>query len=101
MKQEMRHVDVSVRNSIPKEDETILTDAHIDMDLIVRMDVYFRKPEDCPFNRGNWVIDIYSPYDQLFCLKLPKEMAKEQVLSYIKPITDELNKKKADIKPAD
>lgn len=86
----LMEVKTNNRLSIPEPNETILTDMKINAEAIYDMKVYFREPEDCPYNRGNWIIDIFFSETDLLCLKLPKEMSKEAVLAYIKPLTDEL-----------
>jgi len=84
------------RKDIPTEKETIDDDLEIDIMLshIKEMIVYFRPAEKCPFNRGNWVIDIIMLNNQLFCIKLPKEMTEAELMRYLKPLTDKLDTRK-------
>lgn len=81
-------VETMNRNQIPTADETIEND--IDLDAIVpnitEVKAYFRSPEKCPYKRGNWIIDIILFGSQLNCMKLPKEMSKEEVLRWLEPL---------------
>lgn len=87
-------VECSNRYEIPLEGETIADDFKIELMLphIDTVNYYLRKQEECPFNRGNWIIDIRFIEGNLFCIKLPKEMTEENVIKFIKPLTDLLNK---------
>lgn len=85
IKAKLRKVDCFVRNSIPSESDNI-NEFDFNPKNIVYMDVYFRKPEDCPFARGNWLVDVYMTDETMVCIKLPKEMSEKQVLSYVKPL---------------
>lgn len=90
----LKKVDCFLRESIPTNQETILTDFDIKPENIVSLKVYFRSPQDCPFGRGNWIIDAVNIQNKVECIKLPKEMTEEQVLAFIKPLTDILDKRK-------
>ena len=81
------------RESIPKENETIEEILKINdvLPLITDVVIYLRIPEQCPYNRGNWVIDLGFKNGEIFAIKLPKEMTEEQVVKYAKPLIDKLN----------
>jgi hypothetical protein len=84
------------RLSILEKDESILTDFPGSEKVIKYLSYYFRSPEDCPFGRGNWIIDLFSERDNqipIICIKLPKEMTKEQVKQFIKPLSDYIKSK--------
>lgn len=81
------------RKSIPGIHETIYDDFDIPIDHIKSVMVYFRDKNRCPFNRGNWIIDIEYIDGSIFCIKLPKEMAEVHVINWAKPLFDDLNKR--------
>ncbi len=85
-------VDSINRKDIPKENETIEDDLEVDhiVPHIKEMVVYFRDKESCPFNRGNWMIDILTYNNQLHCIKLPKEMSEKEVMRYLEPLKTKL-----------
>jgi hypothetical protein len=89
-----KEVDCYVSHSIPTDKENILTDFDFNIPNIHSVGVYFREPEACPFARGNWLIDIHFIDDTISCIKLPKEMSEEQVMSYIKPLINILEDRK-------
>ncbi len=78
------------RSEIPEGNETIANDFNLDELLIISKEIsyYYRAPEDCPFNRGNWILDIEFKNGQLMCFKYPKEMTEEQFVAFIKPLLD-------------
>jgi hypothetical protein len=84
----LRKVDGMTRGSVPDEGVTIFDDFDFDIDSIDYFDIYLREPQDCPFGRGNWLIDIYSKDDRLLCIRLPMEMSESQVFAYAKPLID-------------
>jgi hypothetical protein len=82
------------RLSVPKEGENILDDTNL-RDFIKEIEdyvVYFRDPIDCPFARGNWIIDIKFKDGEMFCMKLPKEMDVDQVMDWVRPLHEALKK---------
>jgi len=86
-------VNAMYRGTIPSKDETIKDDFDIVAIAKVtkRISVYVRNKEDCPLNRGCWVIDFFHDSECLlpiFCLKFPLEMKKEDVERWLKPLTD-------------
>ena len=92
MKFELRKIDCKVREAIPNENETILSDYPIDKVIpsIKEFSVYFREKKACPFNRGNWIIDIVintSEGEKFYCIKLPSEMTEDSVKKYVEPLT--------------
>ncbi len=92
MKIALVKVEAFNRNEMPKEGETIEDDLHVDrmVPLIKEMMVYFRDKDKCPQKRGNWIIDFILADDELYCIKLPKQMTEKQVWDFIKPLTDKL-----------
>jgi hypothetical protein len=93
---EVKSVECINRNSIPPENETIADDCQIEklISNLKSIDVYFRDKEVCPFNRGNWIIDMLFDNGLLFSLKLPKEMDETHVMKWIKPLYDGLDEYK-------
>lgn len=89
----MQSVQSLNKHAPPLPGETIADD--FDVVAIVEaglsISVYPRAKEDCPFNRGNWIIDFKLGGDVKFCLKLPIQMKEEEVLSWLKPLTDKLH----------
>lgn len=88
-------VDGYVRNTIPEPHENILTYFNFNIPTISEIAIYLRDPKDCPFRRGNWVIDVCFNDSEVACFKLPKEMEEEQVMHYMKPLLDILEDIKA------
>ena len=83
------------RKDVPSATETI--DDVLKLDKLVKVfnsiKIYFRDKESCPYNRGNWVIDFFSPHNDLFpgyCLKLPASMDKKEIMRWVKPLTEKL-----------
>lgn len=95
---EIQEVNGVTRQSIPKENETIFTDFNQDLfKKAVDITCYYRPKEECPFNRGNWMIDIVTSNEMSFrimCIRLPKEMTEDQVMKYSKPLIDYLESEK-------
>ncbi len=79
------------RDSIPEEGETISDDG-IDVDSLIKqttyIEYYFRKPEECPFGRGNWIVDMHFKAGGILCFKYPKEMTEDRLLCFLKPLID-------------
>lgn len=96
MRAELKFQEVNgvSREDIPNSDEDILTDFNFPLEAIAGIDIYFRRPEDCPNGRGNWVIDVHFIDKPLFYIKLPKEMTEEQVARFVKPLFDKLKARK-------
>jgi hypothetical protein len=90
MELKVTKVDCFNRDSIPDENETIADDLNFDelVKNIKSMNIYFRYPRDCPFARGNWLIDLQFKDGGLLCLKLPKEMTEEKVHKFCHPLID-------------
>lgn len=53
---------------------------------IQSIQVYSRSKEECPFNRGNWVVDIIFDDGRIMALKLPLKMSKKQVHIFCEPL---------------
>lgn len=73
----------------------------LDMNLLIQnvksLTFYFRSPEECPFGRGNWILDIIDKNDALHCYKYPASMTKERFERFLKPLLDRLTT----VKPKD
>src|SRR5271170_2421728 len=86
---EAKKVSCLNRTNFPEENEDFSTDFEISPEMISainKIDIYFRGPEDCPYGRGNWIIDILLKNEIIMCVKLRKEMTLEEVKKYIKPL---------------
>ena len=93
-----RDVNTVNRNEVPSENETICDDMDVNLasEFFTSVKVYFRDKDECPFNRGNWIIDFFTCGDTMipiFCMKLPKSMTEEQVKRWVKPLVDKLKNK--------
>lgn len=93
MKFELKTVNTFNRTKIPEEHETISDDVDIASLLphIIKVDVYLRNPDECPKDRGNWMIDFGFKNGDIFSLKLPIQMTTDQIDRYMMPLTDILN----------
>lgn len=81
------------RATVPPPETDIIEDVGFQPDvigLIDRIDIYLRPKEKCPFNRGNWCIDICFNAGGILCVKLPKEMTREQVHKFCEPLKDKI-----------
>lgn len=93
----LRKIDGCNRESIPEKGETIATDfteLFVDTEVfnsITSVDIYYRTTQDCPFGRGNWIADI-SIGNNCFCIKLPRQMKREEVFQYFEPLILALEK---------
>lgn len=90
---QIKKTECFVKKEIPSKDETIEDSIHIDLLVphIVNINVYFRKKDQCPLGRDNWIIDINLISDYLLCFKLPAAMKEEDVFSFFKPMFDLFN----------
>lgn len=84
-------VGCKVRKFKPELGVTISDD--FDLDRIVKVlkgfSYYRREREDCPFARGNWIIDLYENDTDIFLsLKLPLEMTEDEIIQYIQPLIE-------------
>lgn len=82
-------VDCLNRSSIPDKSEDIFTDfpdLRSAVELISRVSCYPRSARDCPFGRGNFMIDIYDMDGNIRCIKLPKEMEESHFFDYVRPL---------------
>lgn len=87
-------IDCLNRNSIPADEENILTDFGEDAFVnAISLVVYFRDANDCPFGRGNWIGDVNFSDGSILCIKLPKEMSVEKMKSYFSPFHEFLKSK--------
>lgn len=82
-----------VRTEVPGDGETIATDFDINQMApdIKEVCMYYRSKEDCPFGRGNLILDITHQDGGIFCIKFPFEMTEQHLMDYIKPLVDEIN----------
>jgi hypothetical protein len=79
------NVDCLNRNNVPDKHETIM-EVIDKVDDVISIDIYLRESIDCPFGRGNWLIDVRFKDKSLVCIKLPKEMSQEAVNAYCQPL---------------
>lgn len=93
---EIMHGPVQTMNKkdIPLPNETIEDDINIDelSKVISSFNVYSRSKEECPWNRGNWIIDFFSsgnPFP-MFSLKLPIIMTKEALAQWLLPLREKI-----------
>lgn len=69
--------------------DTLLKDLdEIDWSAFSSCRVYRREPEDCPFGRGNWMLDLFYtdknfPAIPNLCIRLPYEWTKEEMDQYM------------------
>ncbi len=86
----VQEVNSKVRLEEPAPNDTISDE--IDIDLLIRLSrkiiYYFRSKQECPMNRGNWIIDAYLKNGTIECLKYPPTMTKERFEEFIKPLRD-------------
>jgi hypothetical protein len=95
---QVQQVSGTVRQTIPTKNQQI--DELIDIknfpfNYLKQLEIYRRSKEDCPFNRGNWVIDITFKNGQINFVKLPLEMAEEAVNHYCEPLINKLEEWKS------
>jgi hypothetical protein len=80
------------RRNVPRPDENIIDDVGLTEEAIKLIDhisIYKRNPEDCPFARGNWMIDMHAEdCHVLLCVKLPLEMSHDAVMHFCQPLLD-------------
>lgn len=90
-----KSVQCFVAERIPRDDEVISDDLRIDelMKITNSISYYFRDPNDCPFGRGNWILDLHLNDGQTWCFKYPIEMTIEHFLNYLKPLLDRFKEK--------
>jgi len=81
-------VNGMVRDSIPEPHETIEDDFYLDRIIPVLRDysVYRRSPEECPFGRGNLVLDMHLKNGEIYAIKFPLSMTRKQLTIYLKPL---------------
>ncbi len=85
----IREVEALNRQEIPGPEDDIseiidLTPEEISK--ITGIDIYMRDANACPLARGNWIIDITQKNGGIMCIKLPKQMKREDVLQYALPL---------------
>lgn len=90
-------VDGRTLHSVPDENRDIREIIDFESEAfkkILGVSIYQRLPEDCPWARGNWMIDIQlsngTRIGQVFCLRLPLEMEEEAVVRFAKPLLDKI-----------
>jgi hypothetical protein len=83
-------VNVFNRKTMPKDGETIADDINFDklLPIMHSLSYYYRDPEACPFNHGNWILDIQFKDGDIYCFKYPKEMTRERFVEFIQPLLD-------------
>lgn len=90
-----QNVECVCRAKIPVDNENIGEIVNIQALFKEEFSIhwYHRSAVDCPYGRGNAIIDIELKNGSIFCIKLPLETTKEQILNFIKPISEKLNNK--------
>jgi hypothetical protein len=91
----LEEVDGQTLRYMPSEGETIADYLNLD-ELNKHMEaicVYQRSAEDCPWARGNWILDVRLKNDQLLCWRFPIEMSSKFAKKFFAPIV-ELDKKR-------
>jgi hypothetical protein len=84
------------RTTAPPDDANIIDDVGLSAEAIsgiITITIYKRLPEDCPFARGNWMIDLKFKDGCTYCVKLPCSMSEEQVKKFCQPLIDILKNK--------
>lgn len=75
-----------------EENETI--ENHVELDLLIpyilSFNFYLRSPFDCPFARGNWVIDFYFYDGSLVSFKFPKDITEVRFKEFMQPLIDKI-----------
>jgi hypothetical protein len=75
----------------PIQDNETIND-FLDIDAVVKVAssiaYYLRYKQDCPYGRGNWILDIYCKNDEIVMLKFPKDMTEERFALFLKPLID-------------
>ncbi|HEY2811795.1 MAG TPA: hypothetical protein VGJ00_10465 [Rhabdochlamydiaceae bacterium] len=81
-------------SEMPEAGETIADSWDLDilLPMIRSASYYFRSPQDCPFARGNWLLDIRMKDGQLLCFKFPKEMTEKRFIEFLQPLLLKMNK---------
>lgn len=86
----IKEVGGFTRRTIPDKSEDISEIVNInhiiDYNLLRYVHIYLRSPEECPFARGNWMVEMYSSDENITIIRLPKEMQKEEVIRYCDPL---------------
>lgn len=88
----IKKVESFNRKETPLPNETIYDDCIFNLPNILSLDIYYRTPEQCPFNRGNWVTDIVYTDHTAIAFKLPKDMPREAVVAFYQPLINDLEK---------
>lgn len=90
----IKEVSGMVLNRLLTENDSIENDFDIEMMAAVIKDinVYWRNKEECPFRRGNLVVDLILDNDQIFCIKLPYETSRPEIDRYLTPLLQLLEK---------
>jgi hypothetical protein len=92
MKVKIQKVDGWHQDTIPEENETIEDSIYLDelMTVLKSVSFYLRPARDCPFGRGNWVVDLTLKDDNIICIKYPIEMTDTELRRFLKPLLDRL-----------
>lgn len=93
IKIEGKQVGGITSHEIPDEDQTIDDAIHLHLikPHIDHIEYYQRNAEDCPWARGNWIIDIYLLDGNIFCIRLPLSLSIERIKRYLIPVQEYLN----------
>lgn len=87
---QIQEVDCRVYKKELKDGETI--DEILKLEQIKayteKIQIYFRGETQCPFDRGNWIIDLYFKNGQMICLKFSPDIPENRFKEFVKPLTD-------------
>lgn len=91
-----KRIECLNRHNFPEKGETIADDFDLDsiVPLVAEVIIYSREKDVCPFERGNWIIDVEFLNKNIFCLKLPLKMTADEVMEWTKPLRDKLEEHK-------
>ncbi len=83
-------VDCHVYKKELKDGETIDEVLKIEQikAYVEKIQIYFRDETQCPFGRGNWIIDLYFKNGQMTCLKFSPDITENRFKEFVKPLTD-------------
>lgn len=91
---QIKGVDCLVRNTPLDKDENILDLLLLHDIEVIAIEIHLRNKVDCPFNRGNWIIDLTFKDGSMVCLKLNKDISENDVMNYCKPLIDKIQRTK-------
>lgn len=87
---EIVHIEVNgfTMKVMPKNNETI--EDHMYIDALLEngssFTYYYREPHDCPFGKGNWILDMIGKDGEITCFRFPKQMTEKRFLKFLHPL---------------